>query len=244
MKKFLSVLIALFLSACGGTNWNAPDDFIYVPIKSGEYEIATWQKINNPKNNHIHIYIEGDGSAFDAYGRPTSNPTPYGTFVRDLAVHDNFDNVVYMARPCQFIMTDSCTESDWTTGRFSQKIIDAQGRAIAQIAKNRKITLIGYSGGAMVSGLVIEQNPKLNVEKWITIAGVLDHEKWTAHFGDKQLTESLNLKKLPDVPQIHYVGEKDETVPPELAKTWAKEFDIKIIQNAEHDDFKDLKIFD
>ena len=244
MKKFLSVLIALFLCACGGTNWKAPDDFIYVPIKSGEYEIATWQKINNPKNNHIHIYIEGDGRAFNAYGRPTNDPTPRGTVVRDLAASDNFYNVVYMARPCQFIMSDSCNESDWTSGRFSQKIITALSRAIKQITGNKKITLIGYSGGAMVSGLVIKQNPKLNVEKWVTIAGVLDHEKWTTYFGDESLSESLNMKTLPNVPQVHYIGERDETVPYELAKTWAKESDIKTVSNAEHDDFKNLKIFD
>ena len=242
MRKFLSVFVVLFLSACGGTNWKAPDDFIYVPIKSGEYEIATWQKINNPKNNHIHIYIEGDGYAFDGYGQPTSDPTPRGTFIRDLAARDSFDNVVYMARPCQFIMSESCSETDWTTGRFSQKIISAQGRAISKIAKNKEIILVGFSGGAMVSGLIIEQNPKLNLEKWITIAGVLDHEKWTNYFGDKSLSESLNLKKLPNVPQTHFVGGRDKVVPYELAKTWADESNIKMIPNATHNNFGDINI--
>ena len=244
MKKFLSVLIVLFLCACGGTNWKTPDDFVYVPVKSGEYEIATWQKINNPKNNNIHIYIEGDGNAFNAYGQPNSNPTPHGTFVRDLATKDNFDNVVYMARPCQFIMSNNCNESDWATGRFSQKIVTAQGGAIKQIAGNRKITLIGYSGGAMISGLIIEQNPKLKVDKWITVAGVLNHKKWTQYFGDKDLNESLNMEKLPNVNQVHFIGEHDDIVPYELAKTWLAESDMKLIKNATHDDFGDLKLFE
>lgn len=241
MKK---IFLLLFLSACAGAGWKVPDDFAYVPIKSGEYEIASWQKLNNPKNNHVHIYIEGDGHAFNAYGQPTRDPTPRGTFVRDLATRDNFENVVYMARPCQFIMTDSCSETDWTKGRFSQKIIDAQSDAVKQISENKKITLIGYSGGAMVSGLIIEQNPKLKVEKWITVAGVLDHKKWTEYFGDEDLSESLNLTKIPNLKQIHFVGEHDKTVPYELAKTWANESDIKLIPNAAHDDFGDLKIFD
>ena len=241
MKK---IFILLFLSACTGAGWKVPDDFVYVPIKSGEYEIATWQKINNPQNNHIHIYIEGDGRAFNVYGQPTRNPTPRGTFVRDLAMRDNFENIVYMARPCQFIMTDSCSETDWTTGRFSQKIIKAQSDAIKQTAGNKKITLIGYSGGAMVSGLVIEQNSNLKFEKWITIAGVLNHKKWTTYFGDKDLNESLNLIKLPNVSQIHFVGENDKTVPYELAKSWVNESDIKLVPNATHDDFGDLKLFD
>jgi len=241
MKK---ILLVLFLSACAGQVWNVPDNFTYIPVKAGEYEIATWQKINDPKNNNIHIYIEGDGRAFNVYGRPTSDPTPRGTFVRDLATRDNFVNVVYVARPCQFIMTDSCNESDWTTGRFSQKIIDAESNVINRIGKGKKITMVGYSGGAMVSGLVIEQNPKLKVEKWITVAGVLDHEKWTKYFGDKKLDESLNMTKLPNVPQIHFVGERDKTVPYELAKTWATESDIKIIPKATHDDFGKLEPFD
>ena len=241
MKK---IFLLLFLSACTGQGWKAPDDFVYVPIKSGDYEIVTWQKINNLAGNHIHIYIEGDGRAFNAYGQPTGDPTPHGTFVRDLATRDNFENVVYMARPCQFIMSHSCSETDWTNGRFSQKIINAQSDAIERIAGNKKITLVGYSGGAMVSGLVIEQNPKLKVEKWVTVAGVLNHKKWTRYFSDEDLTESLNLEKLPSVKQIHFVGGRDKTVPYELAKTWANKSDIKIVPNATHDDFKDLKIFD
>ena len=232
------------LVACAGAGWVAPDDFQYVPVQTETYQIATWQKINAPEKDTIHIYIEGDGNSFDSYGMPTDDPTPRGTFVRDLATRDNFENVVYVARPCQFIMDERCSESDWTTGRFSQKIIASESMAIKQIAKNKKIILIGYSGGAMVSGLIIKQNPKLRVEKWITIAGVLNHKKWTEYFGDKPLSESLNMETLPNVQQTHFVGGRDEIVPYDLAKTWADGKDIKIIPNATHKDFKELKIFD
>lgn len=241
MKK---ILVLFLLCGCVGAGWQAPDDFKYIPIKTDNYEIASWQRLNNPNNNNIHIYIEGDGRAFDVYGHPTSNPTPRGTLVRDLAARDDFDNVVYMARPCQFIINDSCTEIDWTTGRFSKKIIDAEAKAIKQVAQNKMITIIGYSGGAMVSGLVIKQNPRLKVEKWITVAGVLNHKKWTQYFGDEDLTESLDMESLPNVKQIHFIGGQDETVPYELAKTWANESDIKLISNATHYDFGNLKIFE
>jgi len=238
MKRFL---IAFLLMGCAGKTWVLPDDFMYVPIKTKNYEIATWQKINNPKNNSIHIYIEGDGNAYDAYGQPTSNPTPHGIFVRDLVAKDNFENVVYMARPCQFIMDDNCKQIDWTTGRFSKQIIDAQAETIKQIAADKKITLIGYSGGAMISGLVIKQNINLDIEKWITVAGVLNHKKWTKYFGDAPLTESLDIDSLPDIPQVHFVGEHDKIVPYELAKQWTK--DIVLIPNATHDDFGKIKLF-
>lgn len=244
MLKKIFVFVGLLLCGCAGNNWTPPTDFVFNPIRAGEYEIATWQKIKNPNDSRIHIYIEGDGHAFDAYGRPTDNPTPHGTFVRDLAEQDDFANVVYMARPCQFIMGENCSESDWTIGRFSQKIIDAQKNAISKVAKNKKIVLIGYSGGAMVSGLIIAQNKKLNIEQWITVAGVLNHKKWTEYFGDAPLTESLDLDKLPHVKQTHFVGLRDKVVPYELAKGWADAENIKTVPNATHDDFGNLKIFD
>ena len=137
-----------------------------------------------------------------------------------------------------------CNESDWTNGRFSQKIIDAQSSAVKQIAKNKYITLIGYSGGAMVSGLIIKQNSNLKFDKWITIAGVLNHKKWTQYFGDKPLDKSLNMEKLPKIKQTHFVGGRDSVVPYNLAKTWADEKDIVLIDRATHNDFGNLKIFD
>ena len=96
----------------------------------------------------------------------------------------------------------------------------------------------------MVSGLLIQQNPELAFEKWITIAGVLNHKQWTQYFGDAPLTESMNMEKLPDVPQTHFIGGRDKIVPYDLSKQWAKESDIKLIQNATHDDFGDLNLFD
>ena len=236
--------LLFLLSGCVGTYETYMSDFEYKPIKTTEYEIASWQKINNPQNKNIHIYIEGDGNSFTPYGRPSSDPTPRGTFMRDLAKQDSFDNVVYMARPCQFIMDKNCKKSDWTTGRFSQDIINAQSEAVKQVAGDKKITLIGYSGGAMVSGLIIKQNPEIKFEKWITVAGVLNHKDWTNYFGDVPLSESLNMESLPTISQKHFAGEKDKVVPYQLSERWADKKDIILIPNATHDNFGDIKLFD
>lgn len=241
MKK---IWIAFLLAGCVGTNWQMPDDFVYVPINAGDYEIATWQKISNPKNDRIHIYIEGDGNSFDSDGQPTDDPTPRGTFLRETMIQDEAENVAYVARPCQFIMSENCSQTDWTTGRFSQKIIDAESAVVKHIAGNKKITLVGYSGGAMVSGLIIKQNPDLKIEKWITIAGVLNHKQWTNHFGDKPLVDSLDMDNLPKVAQVHFFGDKDEVVSPVLVTKWADKKNTEIVPNATHSDFGDLKIFD
>ena len=218
-----------------------PYSFTYIPVQAGEFEIATWQQITSAAEP-IHIYIEGDGYAFDKHGQPTRNPTPRKTLVRNLAARDTASNVVYMARPCQYIKSPNCDVSDWTNGRFSKEIIDSMHTAIKDIAKGRPVILIGYSGGAMISGLVIYKYNDLNVKKWITIAGVLNHADWTEYFGDTPLDKSLNLRNLPSIPQTHYIADGDKVVPNELTKKWAKESDIVLIDNARHDSFPGLKI--
>lgn len=52
------------------------------------------------------------------------------------------------------------------------------------------------------------------------------------------------MEKLPNVPQTHFVGERDDIVPYELAKTWVDEKNITLIPKATHDDFGQFKIFD
>lgn len=236
------LLLVFLLSGCVATSgWHAQNDFTYVPISTDDYEIATWQKISDSRGP-VHIYIEGDGHAFNGRGTPTSDPTPRGTLVRDLAASDSAPNVVYIARPCQYIMSASCTRSDWTDGRFSSRVIKSVADTIRTVAGARPIVLVGYSGGAMVSGLVIQNYPDLNVKQWITIAGVLNHSDWTEYFGDSPLTQSMSLNKLPNLPQTHYVAEKDKTVPTALSVRWTGGANIVIVPNATHDNLKNLKI--
>ena len=216
----------------------SPYSFTYIPVQAGEFEIATWQHLTNA-SDPIHIYIEGDGYA---YGRPTRNPTPRKNLVRNLVARDNGANVAYIARPCQYIKSPSCDISDWTDGRFSTEVLDSMYTAIKIVAKNRPIILIGYSGGAMISGIIINENPDINVQQWITIAGVLNHKDWTSYFGDTPLYNSKNMNKLPNISQTHYVAEHDKVVPIELSKKWTKPENMIIVPNATHNRFPDFTI--
>lgn len=238
IKKFY---LFFLISGCVIDKNVSMDGFEFLPIKSEKYEIATWQKIQD-KNSDVHIYIEGDGYAFNASGRPSNNPTPRGTLMRDLANKDTNKNVIYIARPCQFIMGDNCNYTDWTTGRFSQDIINSMSLVVKKVAGNKPVVLIGYSGGAMISGLVIQENPNIKVKKWITIAGMLNHSEWTEFFGDIPLKDSKNLYELPNVVQVHYVGDKDKVVPIELSKRWLKDKNIVVVNGAGHADFENLDI--
>lgn len=235
-----NIFIILLLTGCAGA-WVPPDDFVRRDISAGDYKIATFQKITS-KNNVIHIYIEGDGHAFNAYGEPTADPTPRGTLVRDLAVRDTSVNVVYMARPCQFIMSAKCHMNDWTIGRFSSEMVDATANAIKEIAGRRPVVLVGYSGGGLMAGLIINRHPEIKVQKWITIAGVPNHTAWTGYFGDAPLTQSLDLEKLPRVPAVHYIGGRDRVVPTKLSRSFFPASQIVEISNAGHTDFEQLDI--
>lgn len=234
------IWLSLLLFGCAGT-WHAPLEFTFVPITAGEFEIASYQKVTDSASP-VHIYIEGDGHAFDNRGRPTHNPTPRSSLVRNMATHDDAPNVVYLGRPCQYIMSDACTVTDWTTGRFSSSVIDSMAVAIRSVARGRPIVLIGYSGGALISGLVIKQNPDLDVQKWITVAGVLNHSEWTEYFDDTPLSQSLSLGALPHVSQLHYVADNDKIVPNHLSKKWTGGKNLVTVYDATHTDFSELEI--
>lgn len=213
----------LLLSGCKSIN--IPSEFRYEVIKDQDFNIASWQKITNPKSVY-KIYIEGDGYAFNAYGRPTQNPTPKGTLVRELAFGDSSPNVIYLARPCQYVNSTMCSQKYWTTARFAPEVINAEYEAIKQIAGDNPVILIGFSGGAQIAGLVASTKSGLNIKKIISIAGNLDHLTWTNYHHLPPLSASMNLQnyynQFVKIPQIHYVGVEDKVIPPHLVKNFAK----------------------
>ncbi len=231
MKKLCLVLLFLL---CGCHGLVIPDAFTYKEIGTDSYRLASWQKISD-KKSPIRIYIEGDGYAFNFAGQPTTNPTPHGTFLRKIAFNDPNPNVVYLARPCQFVDDKWCNQKDWTTGRFAPEIITSTTQAIKTLSNKQPIILIGYSGGALLSGLVIDQNSKLPVKKGITLAGVLNHKKWTEDLNLPPLKDSMDLEKLPTIPQLHLIGDKDKTVSYKLTESLVDKENLIIIPDASHD---------
>lgn len=224
MKKQIFIILSLLV--CGCSSITTPNNFTYKEIETKDFKIASWQKITKPQGIY-KIYIEGDGYAFNANGQPTQDPTPKGTLVRELAFGDNSPNVVYLARPCQYIKSPICSKRHWTTARFAPEIINAEFEAIKQIVGQNPVILVGFSGGAQVAGLIAVAKPDLNIKKVITIAGNLDHSAWTQYHNLPPLNESMNLesyhKKFADIPQIHYVGRDDKVIPPILVKDFIKD---------------------
>lgn len=247
MKKIYLLIACCFLTAC--TSVTPPSTFTYKEIQTDSFKIATWQKITNP-NGTYRVYIEGDGKAFNARGKPTANPTPSDTLVREMAFEDPADNVIYVARPCQFVSDTMCNPAYWSIARFAPEAVSAEANAIKSIVGSHKVVLIGYSGGAQMAGLIAVQNPSIKVQKIVTVAGVLDHKAWTQAHNVLPLIESQNLKTyhraFDKIPQVHYVGDNDTIVPPTLTQeSVGNKKTIKVVQNATHnrgwsDTFKEI----
>lgn len=234
MKKiFLGILfISITFLSCA-KKISVPESFDYREVSVGTYNLAVWQKISD-NISPVRIYIEGDGNAFNSYGYPSNDPTPKNIFLREIAFNDPNKNVIYLARPGQYVKNKNNKQTDWTTGRFSEEIVNSMSTAIKELAGKRGVILVGYSGGALLSGLIINGNKDIKVIKWITIAGVLNHKKWTEMLKLPPLKDSLDLEYLPKVKQVHLAGEKDKIVPIELIKEIVPKKDLIIIPSATH----------
>ena len=239
MWRVLFICLFAFVG-CVGTRLD-DNMTVFKPKNHDLYSVATIQKITNT-TDPIHVYIEGDGRPFNAHGRITGDPTPHSRFMRDMANADKSPNVLYIARPCQFVMDKKCDSTDWTDGRFSSAMVDSMATAIKTIVETRPVILIGYSGGAMISGLIIQNHKDIDAKQWITIAGVLNHADWTEYFNDAPLTQSLNLNTLPRVSQVHYVAQNDKTVPYSLSKKWIGKNKMVTIPNADHNTIPIIKL--
>ena len=116
---------------------------MYKEVETRNFTLASWQKVTNPAAPY-KIYIEGDGYAFNVRGKATQDQTPRGTLVRELAFGDDSPNVIYFARPCQYIKSPICSKRHWTTARFALEVINAEYEAIKNIADNNPVKTPDY----------------------------------------------------------------------------------------------------
>lgn len=231
------ILLSLCLSACAAP-LQIPPTFKPAVIETEDFDFAVWEKNEQP-NAPYKIYIEGDGHAFNAFGDPTSDPTPEGTLMRQIAFGDTHPNVVYMARACQFVQHKKCAQKYWTTARFAPEIVTAQTQAIKQLVHHNPVTLVGFSGGAQIAGLVAVTAADIKVQKIITIGGNLDHPSWTEYHRVPPLSDSADLNNYREAfarfKQAHYVGAKDMVMPPFLNQNFvADPQTVIVVEKASH----------
>lgn len=228
LPRTLIVLGAALLSACVasqntdiGSTAARDSGFTTSPINAGRFDLVSRARLAAP-GRPLTIYIEGDGRAWIDTYRPSRDPTPRHSLALGLAVHDPAQNVAYLARPCQFtggLRARNCNPGLWTHARFGQDVVEAMDRAVTQLkheAMAPRLTLVGYSGGGTVAALIAARRD--DVDLLVTVAGLLDVAAWTRSEGLTPLDGSLDpidfTALLRSVPQMHFVGARDVTVPP------------------------------
>jgi predicted esterase len=177
----------------------------------------------------VVVYLEGDGHAWLNSRTPSTDPTPYEPIALKLALQDPAPAVAYLGRACQYTNTAisrNCHSSAWLSHRYSQEVISSTNEALDQIKRKfnaKSLILIGYSGGATIAALGASQ--RQDVSQIITVAGNLDTAAWVLFHRLSPLSGSLNpaddSQKMSQFPQIHFMGEADDVVPPSLTKNYA-----------------------
>jgi hypothetical protein len=208
-----------------------------INIQTKNFNLFTLQKVQLGCKN-IKVYIEGDGLAWISRKRISSNPTPINPLALKLMNLDRSSCKIYIARPCQYIDSKICKKKYWTSHRFNSKIIKSYDAALNQLKNtygNSSFKLIGYSGGGAVVTLLASKRE--DISKLITIAGNLDHHRWTQLHRIDALDGSLNpvnrADKLEKIPQYHLIGTQDRVIPQEIFFSYQKYF-----QNRTHIHYK------
>ena len=245
MKRVLCLL--LLLAACSSDDGRKLVDkksWTERMVPSGRFEVAVFMPPIQ-RTPRLTVYIEGDGHAWSTRFIASNDPTPDNPIALKLAQAQPTGTAVYLSRPCQYNVTPTCQTPDWTSHRFSAEMIQAENRAIDSLKETfgaYEIVLVGYSGGGAVAALLAAS--RYDVVKLITVAGNLDHAEWTKLQNLAPLSGSLNpadyAVQLARIPQVHFVGADDRTMPVEVARSYASRFPpdqqptIKVLDDHSH----------
>ena len=224
MRLFVFAGLAVLGGGCAGRLNHAeelarPAGLVRQTVETQNYSLAAWVRLSDPARP-VTIYIEGDGAAYDGDGNPSLDPTPRKALALSLATYDPAVNVMYLARPCQYVKDSRCRFADWTTRRFDEPAVSAMNEAIDRlIPQDGKINLVGYSGGGAIAALLAER--RADVLSLRTITGNLDpagvNHLHHATENLSALNPMTDASKLSHLPQLHFVGDHDDAVPVSFA---------------------------
>ena len=180
----------------------------------------------------LWVIIEGDGAGWGEDGSPPSDPTPRRAIGKEIARRIAQSRpVLYLARPCQFLAPTgsdalrSCHQVYWAEKRFDGAVIKAYQSILHSVAQERsgpqrRVILVGYSGGGVIAAELATHLPSL--VGLVTIASPLDLPRWTAHHKVSPLASPTPTGALLDglahlhAPSLYLFGQKDRIVPPSV----------------------------
>lgn len=233
MHKALVTLCILLLSGCAAqnfreqaTNYANSRDFSAMIFPTSKFDIFGFFKVG--RTPVLRIYIEGDGHAWRNRRTPSNDPTPHNPVALYLAGNDpSNDNILYLARPCQYVFSKQCQQQYWTRARMGEDVITALNAAIDQAKKRcgaNKLCLIGFSGGGGCAALIAAQRE--DVLFLGSVAGNLNMHAWTQKHNlspmDLSIDPLTTAPKICKIPQRHYSSHNDKVMPPDLSSVFCK----------------------
>jgi hypothetical protein len=180
------------------------------------------------RSDILHVYVEHDGTPWTDLTHVADDPTPRAPFALELMAQDPGPRLL-LGRPCyhQPRADSGCGPLLWTHRRYSPEVVSsmvASLRSFLSTHPYRRVVLIGYSGGGTIAWLMAAQVPETIAV--VTVAANLDTDEWTSVHGYSALKGSLNPALLPELPpaiiQLHYVGSRDQKVPPSVLRSFAR----------------------
>ena len=215
-------------------------------IATDDFLLTTYQRFDATSDNkQMVVYIEGDGMAWISRDQLSNNPTPVQPIALKLASIDTNANVLYVARPCQYLWPQKmnrCSSRYWSDKRGSEEVISSINQAISIVKQKQNISsirLIGYSGGGGIAALIADR--RADVNEFVSVSGNLNYKLFTQTHDLSPMNRSIDpitvANQIGSIPQIHYVGADDKIIPRQIALSFSDK--VKVINNVSHDNWPD-----
>ena len=215
-------------------------------IATDDFLLTTYQRFDATSDNkQMVVYIEGDGMAWISRDQLSSNPTPVQPIALKLASIDTNANVLYVARPCQYLWPQKmnrCSSKYWSNKRGSEEVISSINQAISIVKQKQNISsirLIGYSGGGGIAALIADR--RADVSEFVSVSGNSNYKLFTQTHNLSSMNGSIDpitvANQIGSIPQIHYVGADDKIIPKQIALSFSDK--VKVISDVSHDNWPD-----
>jgi len=210
-------------------------------LNTGRFQHLVLEK--NVADNHLLIYVEGDGTPWIRDTRVAVDPTPTNPVLLRL-MEESEGAAVYLGRPCYFGLSTSkgCEPRLWTFDRYGREIVESMCLAANEIARQhgaRSVQLIGYSGGGTI--VVGMRSCVDHLVAITTIAANLDPQAWAEFHEYSPLTDLSPLEPAAAPPglmsEIHWQCRDDQVIPPQITDAYfatAMNAERRIVQSCSH----------
>lgn len=241
-KIFSFLAATLLLTACSGLP-KTPEGFTQNTVEADQINFVVWEKDSIKPKQTLRFYIESNGT-----------PNPKKPIALSLASEDDFNNIIVLTRPCQYIDNPICKNQNiWETERYHPEILKEMQELTSFFIKKyqaKNIEFVAYEDAAPIAFNIAQRLG--GTKKIITVAGVLDIDSYAKQNNLPKFKNAHGVQNnqhfMSTIPQIHYIGSKDEVVTRSMTEKAISKFNkpqnvtVKIVHGFDHDDWDSIKL--